>query len=107
VALPASTAKVTGPDGTNLPLVRAGDRTLTTLERPGLYLVDAGGSRGVLTVNVGDPEISNLTRTHLPPSATADVGTGGGARSWWLYAVAVAFVLACVEWVTWQRRITV
>jgi hypothetical protein len=98
---------VTAPDGGQAPLVRTGDRTIATLAKPGLYLVEAGGSRGVITVNVGGPEVSNLTRTSLPPSATAAAAGGGGGRSWWVYGVVIAFVLALVEWITWQRRITV
>jgi hypothetical protein len=107
IVLAASTARVTAPDGGQAPLVRTGDRTIATLAKPGLYLVEAGGSRGVITVNVGGPEVSNLTRTSLPPSATAAAAGGGGGRSWWVYGVVIAFVLALVEWITWQRRITV
>ena len=107
VVLPASTAKVTMPDGGQAPLVRTGDRTIAMLETPGLYLVEAGGSRGVITVNVGGPEVSNLTRTSLPPSVTSAAAGGGSGRSWWVYGVLIAFVLVLAEWMTWQRRITV
>ena len=106
VALPSSTTKVTSATGASAPIVRAGDRVIATLAEPGLYLVEAAGSRGVVTVNVGDPEISNLMRTHLPPSVATAAPAGAG-RSWWVHAVAAAFLLALVEWWTWQRRITV
>jgi hypothetical protein len=69
--------------------------------------VEAGGSRGVITVNVGDPDVSNLSRTNLPASLTDRPVAAGGSRSWWVYGVALAFLLASVEWWTWQRRITV
>jgi hypothetical protein len=107
VTLPASTARVTAPDGASVPLVHAGADVVATLAEPGLYLVEAGGSRGVITVNVGDPDVSNLTRTHLPASVTAAGAASGAARSWWMYGVGVAFLLAVGEWWTWQRRITV
>jgi Ca-activated chloride channel homolog len=107
VVLPASTTRVTTPDGDQAALVQAGDHALATLDQPGVYLVEAGGSRGVITVNVGNPEVSNLTRTHLSPGVAAESAAGGSGRSWWVYGVALAFVLALIEWVTWQRRITV
>jgi hypothetical protein len=107
VVLPASTSRVTTPAGGSIPLVRAGDRTMATLPEPGLYLVEAGGSRGVITVNVGGPEVSNLTHTNLPPDLAAAGAAAAAGRSWWVYAVVVAFLLAVVEWWTWQRRITV
>ena len=89
---------MTTPDGGQAPLVRTGDRTIATLETPGLYLVEAGGSRGVVTVNVGGPEVSNLARTSLPASVTSAVGGSGGGRSWWVYGVLIAFVLVLAEW---------
>ena len=108
VELPRSTSAVVGPDGQPLPLSRVGDRVVVRLTRPGLYQVEAGGSNGVIGVNVGDPAVSNLQRTSLPESAMRATSAGGGSgRPWWMYAVGFAFVLAAVEWWTWQRRITV
>jgi hypothetical protein len=108
VELPGSTSALTGPDGTSVPLSRAGDRVVARLTQPGLYQVDAGGSHGVIGVNVGDPAVSNLMRTSLPNDGRAAAGSGrGSGRPWWMYAVGLAFALAAVEWWTWQRRITV
>jgi hypothetical protein len=108
VELPPSTSRVVGPDGAAVPLSRAGNRVVARLAKPGLYQVEAGGSNGVIGVNVGDPGVSNLQRTALPPSAVSTASTAGGSgRPWWMYAVGFAFVLAAVEWWTWQRRITV
>ena len=39
--------------------------TLADLRGPGLYLIDAGGSRRVVGVNVGRPEIANAMRSSL------------------------------------------
>lgn len=108
VRLPASTVRVTAPDGQSVALVRAGDRVMVRLVNPGLYLVEAGRSRGVVGVNVGDPDVSNLTRSTLPEPAE---GSGAASRAagwpWWMWAVAVGFTLIAAEWWTWQRRITV
>jgi hypothetical protein len=32
---------------------------------------------------------------------------GSGGRPWWTFAVIGAFLLASIEWWTWQRRVTV
>jgi len=108
VSLPASTARVTGPSGSLVPLLDAGEHKVARLREPGLYLVEAGGARSVIGVNVGGPDVSNLARTNLAASVVdAGVGDVGAGHIWWLYAVALAFVLIAVEWWTWQRRITV
>jgi hypothetical protein len=106
--LPASVTRVVTPEGRALPLRPAGDRVLVTLPAPGLYLVESGPARSVVSVNVGEPEVSNLGRSHLDASTLAAAATDApGGRPWWLYAVALAFVMAAVEWATWLRRITV
>jgi hypothetical protein len=106
VQLPSSTARVTAPDGRPVDVVRAGDRVVARLSTPGLYLVEAGKSRGVVGVNVGDPDVSNLTRSLLPETASRD-GARTSGWPWWMWAVLVGFVLIATEWWTWQRRITV
>ena len=105
--LPASTTRVTAPDGTAVGLVRAGDRVLARLRTPGLYLVEAGGSESVIGVNVGNPTIGNLSRTSLPPDASHATLAMFGGGAWWLYGVVLALVLIVTEWCTWQRKITV
>jgi VWA domain-containing protein len=108
VVLPSSVTRVVAPDGTVVPLLRAGDQTVVTLHKPGLYRVEAGGARGVVAVNVGDPETSNLSRTTLGGAERPVMAAGlASARPWWMYGVLAAFVLIAAEWWTWQRRITV
>ena len=105
---PASTSRITTPDGTSVALARSGDRAVAMLGAPGLYLVEAGGSRGVVTVQVGDPDVSNLARTTLPSDGAGAAPLPSGARRpWWIWVVAFAFVLLTLEWWTWQRRVTV
>jgi hypothetical protein len=107
IELPASTTRLTSPEGESVPLVRAGDRVLARLRTPGLYLAQAGGSESVVGVNVGNPAIANLSRTTLADDAPASPLSGLTGRAWWIYAVSLAFVLLLVEWWTWQRRLTV
>ena len=105
--LPGGTSRVVSPAGQPVPIVRAGTDSLVRLKLPGLYLVDAAGSRGVVGVNVGDPEVSNLSRTSLASAGVSAVAAGGAGWPWWMWFVALAFVLAATEWWTWQRRVTV
>ncbi|MCC7009247.1 MAG: VWA domain-containing protein [Acidobacteria bacterium] len=106
--LPASTSRVVAPDGGVVPLVRAGDRAFATLRAQGFYLVETGGSRSVVGVNVGAPEIANLMRTSLSDDERRNGGALGLAgRPWWTSAVLLAILLLAVEWCTWQRRVTV
>jgi hypothetical protein len=103
-----SVSRLTGPDGSAVPLEHAGDRLTTVLARPGLYVAEGGGARSSFAVNVGDPQVSNLLRTSLGASGRAlAVTSGASGRAWWLYCVAAAFALIFAEWWTWQRRITV
>jgi hypothetical protein len=107
VDLPPSTSHVTAPDGRELPIVRLGNRVLAHLPAPGLYLVNAAGSRSVISVNAGGPDVSNLMRTTLTRSVTEDLAAAMPDRPWWTFAIVAAFVLATLEWWTWHRRITV
>jgi hypothetical protein len=103
-----ATVQVVGPGGRPVPIARVGDAALAVLRVPGLYVAEGGGARSTFAVNVGGPQVSNAARTTLSASDQArPVLAGASGRSWWLYCVAAAFVLALVEWWTWQRRITV
>jgi hypothetical protein len=108
VAFEGVVVKVTGPRSTAVPLLRVNDRAMARLHDPGLYTVEGGGARSTVAINVGSPQLSNLTRT-TPISATQPraVTAGGSARPWWLYSALAAFMLGLFEWWTWQRRITV
>lgn len=107
VRLPASTARVVSPDGQRVSFARAGDSVVARFAQPGLYLVEAAGSRGVVGVNVGDPDVSNLRQSSLADAPAEVVRAGGTGRPWWMWAVAAALLLVGVEWWTWQRRVTV
>ena len=107
VRLPPSTSRVVSPAGQSIPLVRTADAVVARLPQPGLYLVDAGGSRGVVGVNIGDPQVSNVARSSLTPAASSQVAAGGAGWPWWMWAIAIGFALVAAEWWTWQRRVTV
>jgi hypothetical protein len=107
ISLPASTTRLTAPDGKAVPLTRVGTSVAAPVTTPGFYVADAAGSHRLIAVNIGDPQVSNLAHTTLAPGTIADQGAAGFGRPWWLYALGLAFALAAAEWWTWQRRITV
>lgn len=99
---------IAGPDGRPVPFTNVDGVAVATLGRTGFYAVRSGGATTFVPVNAGDPDVSNLQRTHLSDAARADVGVSATrGRPWWLFAVAAAFLLVAAEWWTWQRRVTV
>lgn len=104
----AAIVRLTGPDNRQVHLSRIDGAALAMLRAPGLYTAEGAGARSTFAVNVGDPQISNLSRTSLSRSNQArPVMAGASGRPWWVYCAAAAFGLALAEWWTWQRRITV
>lgn len=103
-----ATAKITGPGGRNVPLLRVPGEVLADLRAPGLYVAEGAGARSTFAVNVADPQVSNTGRTTLASTDRArPVLAGTSGEPWWRYAAAAGFALLLVEWWTWQRRITV
>jgi hypothetical protein len=108
LVMPRGVSRVLAPDGSAVPVVVAGDRSVAHLPAPGLYRVDAGGGRTVIAVNAGDPVVSDLSRTSLPDAAARAIDAGGvSSWPWWLYALGATIALVAAEWATWLRRITV
>lgn len=105
--LPPATARVLAPDGRSVPLTRLDDRVGANLEAPGLYLVQSADGQSVLQVTLGDMRRSNLLTSSISETGTRPGPSRRQGRSWWIYATIAAFVLAGLEWMTWQRRITV
>jgi hypothetical protein len=56
---------------------------------------------------VGDPDVSNLSRSALGEGEATAVAAGGAGRPWWMWAIGLGFLLVAAEWWTWQRRVTV
>jgi hypothetical protein len=107
VPLNAVVKQLTSPDGKAVDVTTFGDTRLARIVTPGLYLAEGGGMRSALAVNVGDPQVSNVSRTSLSASTLASSSVEHTNDPWWPVLIAIAFVLGLVEWWTWQRRITV
>jgi hypothetical protein len=106
--LPAATLRVLGTDARALPIVRLDDRVTATLDAPGLNLVQSAGGQRVVRVTLGDMRRSNLLTSAVADAAeAAPPAAPASHRPWWVGMAFVAIGLAVVEWITWQRRITV
>ena len=85
-------ARVTGPDGAAVPLSRLPAGSVGMLRAPGFYVAEGRGSRATFAVNVGDPDVSNLAKTHAPARRRPRAAGGfAGQRPWWLYFAVAAF----------------
>ena len=107
VAFSSGTVKVTGPDGAAVPLVRTDDGLTGMLRTPGLYVAEGGGARSTIAVSLADPAGSNVARTSLQSATNTAPARKLLDRQWWIGCAIAAFLLAFVEWWTWQRRVTV
>jgi hypothetical protein len=101
------TTNVSGPRGESLPLTRVDGAAVGILRTPGLYVAEGGGARSTFAMNMADPQRSNVARSTLASGSNAASAQGSLDRSWWIGCAMAAFVLALVEWWTWQRRLTV
>ena len=107
VPIEAAVTRVINTAGEALPITAFGDTRLVKFPAPGLYLAEGGGMRTTFAVNVGDPQISNVSRTSLSEEAQAQGAAARAEDPWWPWIVGIAFLLVLVEWWTWHRRITV
>ncbi len=101
------TTNVSGPRGESLPLTRVGGAAVGILRTPGLYVAEGGGTRSTFAMNMADPQRSNVAHSTLASGANTASAQGFPDPSWWIGCAIAAFVLALVEWWTWQRRLTV
>jgi len=106
--LAESDVSLKAENGATMSVLHVGATTLGVPIAPGLYTVESRGARNTIAVNIGNPQVSNLSRSALAASTRAQtVAAGASGRALWIYAALVAFFLVLTEWWTWQRRITV
>ena len=101
------TTSVSGPRGESVPLTRVNGAAVGMFRTPGLYVAEGGGARSTFAMNTADSQRSNVARTSLAAGSSAASAQRVLERSWWIGCAMAAFVLALVEWWTWQRRLTV
>ena len=84
-----------------MPLSRVNGAALGVLRAPGLYVVEGGGARRTIAVNVGDPQVSNLSADDARAARARQAWCRRGASDATLvvYSAVVAFVLALLRMV--------
>jgi hypothetical protein len=106
VRLPWPDAEIRTSDDRLVPAQRILGGTVFEAGGPGLFFAMRGTDR--VPVVVGLAEAATGVNESEPawgePAAPRDAPAGG--REWWPIMLAVAFVLATVEWVTFHRRVT-
>jgi hypothetical protein len=107
IELPPDTLRVLAPTGRSVPIARFDDRVLTTLDAPGLYLAQSPDGQSVIRVTLGDMRRSNLLASTLAASPSPQTPLESPGRPWWMWAATAALALTVLEWIAWQRRITV
>ena len=107
IEVPLADATVTTFDGADVPTLSQLDSTLFEAPEPGLYVASAGAAQAFVTVNLpaGSSDVNGVSLTgrenvELPPGRWL-------SSELWTYLLALALILAALEWWTYHRRITV
>lgn len=112
VAVPVASGGVTDLQGNEVRSRASGARTSFAPEAPGLYSVRGRGRQVVVSANLLSPKISAVNDSVLggseaPPGTVSAGELPSSLGDLWLLLLALAFVLALVEWWTYHRRMTV
>jgi hypothetical protein len=107
IVLPAATSRIIAPNGETLPITRLPDRVTAYLPGPGLFLVTTGRRDRTVVVALGDAERTDLLSSSVPPDSESQPVDVRVTRPWWVLLAIAALGCCLVEWMTWQRRVTV
>jgi Ca-activated chloride channel homolog len=105
-------AQVTDPAGTTLTLPVQEGRVLLYGSQVGVYRVKAGDEQARIAANLADPDESRIqpTRELTIGGRRLEAPSGFGLglrREIWIYLLLAAIGLTLVEWLTYNRRMTV
>jgi len=107
----AESATVIGPDNSEAQAPVFDGNAIFRGEDPGFYRVRTPEGNRELAANLADPVESDPTPTNIELGEAAESGDPEqlffDRRELWIWAVLVAAVLLWVEWVTYNRRVTV
>jgi hypothetical protein len=112
----ASELWVKAPDGTRARAPVHDGRGSYVAMRAGFYALESPGapdrSARVVAVNIANAEESDIKPRHVLTAnsrqlTAPEVGRIGVRKQLWIYFVALALLLAFVEWWTYNRRVTV
>jgi Ca-activated chloride channel homolog len=107
--IPLADAHVIGADGTELPVRAIPGGGLVEMSEPGFYTAVTDKQRLRIAVNVLDRRTTEVNRSPLQsmPTGTDAATPRAAARvDPWLALLLGAIVLLCLEWLGWNRRVT-
>jgi hypothetical protein len=109
VDLPQSTARVIGADGVEVGTVRIAGGLRFHATQPGIYTAVAPGERSRVAVSLLDPQLTAVNRSALPEASAALEHETMRGRSFdpWTLLLLAALLLLGIEWLTYNRRLTV
>jgi len=110
VSVPLAHGKVVGLEGEEVKAQWAHEATLFEVPQPGFFIVSSGDERVRVAVNLLDPHISALNESPLPPQTQDRERARPSARiaiDPWMLLLLIAVALLTIEWLTYNRRVTI
>ena len=110
MSVPLAHGKVVGLEGREVKAQWGHDATLFEVPQPGFFIVSAGDERLRVAVNLLDPHISALNESPLPPQTQDRELARPSARiaiDPWMLLLLIAVGLLTIEWLTYNRRVTI
>jgi Ca-activated chloride channel family protein len=110
VSVPLAKAKVVDLEGREVKVQWTHDATLFEAPQPGFFIVSSGDERARVAVNLLDPRTSALNESPLPPQTQDREPARPGARiaiDPWMLLLLMAVGLLTIEWLTYNRRVTI
>jgi hypothetical protein len=106
VDVPLASAQVRTTDGRTIASRDSLDGTVFEAPEPGLYVASQGDVQQYVAVNFANRQYSDINRSHVRDSKTAQSEMPLLRRELWVYMLCAAMLLIGAEWFTYHRRIT-
>jgi hypothetical protein len=110
VSIPMPRAKVVDLEGREVKAQWAHDETLFEAQQAGFFVVSSGDDRMRVTVNLLDPRTTALNESRLSPQTQDREPVRQAARiaiDPWMLLLLIAVALLTIEWLTYNRRVTI
>ena len=110
VSVPLANAKVVNLEGREAKAQWTHDATLFEAPQPGFFIASSGDQRVRVAVNLLDPRTSALNESPLPLQPQDRELVQPGARiaiDPWMLLLLIAVGLLTIEWLTYNRRVTI
>jgi hypothetical protein len=110
VNIPMPRAKVVDLEGRDVKAQWAHDETLFEAQQAGFFVASSGDERMRVTVNLLDPRTTALNESRLSPQTQDRELVRPTARiaiDPWMLLLLIAVALLTIEWLTYNRRVTI